>query len=457
MNILSRALRRSGKPPASGKKRINLALQGGGAHGAFTWGVLDELLNDGRIEIEGISGTSAGAINAVMVADGLARGGPEEARKRLADFWRAASRDGDMSTFNRAISERLFSLIPIAGGPMKAWFDTMASYLSPYDLNPLNINPLKDLIVRFVDFDAVKKSEMPLFIAATNVHTGRLRVFPREKIDADAVMASAALPYVFKAVEIDGVPYWDGGYTANPPIYPFFRTTDTEDVLVVQINPVLRASTPQTSQEIVNRINEITFNASLIAEYRAIEFVRRLIDEGALKHGTGPGEYRRINVHRVDLGFVGKKLTPESRLNTDFDFFETLHRAGRRAGRRFLDQHFDDIGVRSTIDLREEMRAERDEEMPAGVDRLASSVYVIPGRAEGVPGIRRDRSSDSGSLLRLQPRLLRHVAPADHLLGDQLAELPPATTARPPRRCSQAASSRCRATAPASAPCGSCR
>jgi NTE family protein len=202
------------------------------------------------------------------------------------------------------------------------------------------------------------------------VHTGRLRVFPREKIDADAVMASAALPYVFKAVEIDGVPYWDGGYTANPPIYPFFRTTDTEDVLVVQINPVLRPSTPQTSQEIVNRINEITFNASLIAEYRAIEFVRRLIDEGALKHGTGPGEYRRINVHRVDLGFIGKKLTPQSRLNTDFDFFEMLHRAGRRAGRRFLDSHFDDIGVRSTIDLRDEMRAEGGEDMPSGMDRV---------------------------------------------------------------------------------------
>jgi NTE family protein len=177
MNILSRAMRRA-DPPARGKKRINLALQGGGAHGAFTWGVLVELLNDSRIEIEGISGTSAGAITAVMVADGLARGGPEEARKRLADFWRAASRDGEMSNFSRAISERLFSLIPIAGGPMKAWFDTMASYLSPYDLNPLNINPLKDLIVRFVDFDAVKKIGMPLFIAATNVHTGRLRVFP---------------------------------------------------------------------------------------------------------------------------------------------------------------------------------------------------------------------------------------------------------------------------------------
>jgi NTE family protein len=296
---------------------------------------------------------------------------PEEARKRLADFWRAAEPRRRMSNFSRAISERLFSLIPIAGGPMKAWFRHDGELSVALRSQSAHINPLKDLIVRFVDFDAVKKSGMPLFIAATNVHTGRLRVFPCDKIDADAVMASAALPYVFKAVEIEGVPYWDGGYTANPPIYPFFRTTTTEDVLVVQINPVLRASTPQTSQEIVNRINEITFNASLIAEYRAIEFVRRLIDEGALKHGTGPGQYRRINVHRVDLGFAGKKLTAESRLNTDFDFFETLHRAGRRAGRRFLDRHFDDIGVRSTIDLREEMRAERDETMPAGVDRLS--------------------------------------------------------------------------------------
>ena len=381
MDLINRALRRSGTSknapkqppkPSDGKKKINLALQGGGAHGAFTWGVLDELLNDERIEIEGMSGTSAGAVNAVMVADGLARGGPEEARKRLSDFWRAASRDGDMSKLNRAISDRLFSLIPIAVTPFQPWFDAMSRMLSPYDLNPLNINPLKDLIVRFVDFDAVKNSGIPLFIAATNVHTGRLRVFPREKINAEAVMASAALPFVFRAVQIDGEPYWDGGYTANPPIYPFFRTTETEDVVVVQINPVVRESEPHSSQEIMNRVNEITFNASLIAEYRAIDFVRRLIDEGALKRGMGPGEYRRINVHRIDLGFIGKKLTASSRLNTDFDFFEMLHRAGHRAGRRFLDQHFDDIGVRSTIDLREQMRAERNEDMPVGVDRLAT-------------------------------------------------------------------------------------
>ena len=364
-NFLARALGRNGRtPPPSGKKRINLALQGGGAHGAFSWGVIDDLLSDGRIEIEGITGTSAGAVNAVILADGLLRGGPEEARKRLAEFWRAASRDGDMSKLNRVIADRLFSLIPIASSPMQTWFDAMSHYLSPYDLNPLNINPLKDLIVRMVDFEAVRKSNIQLFIAATNVHTGRLRIFSRDTINADAVMASAALPYVFRAVEIDGVPYWDGGYTANPPIFPFFRTTQTEDVLVVQINPVVRATTPTSAQEIVNRVNEITFNSSLVAEYRAIEFVQRLIDQGRLPRGTGPGEYRRINVHRVDLGFIGKKLTPASRLNTDFDFFEMLHRAGRRAARRFLDAHFDDIGVRSTIDLHAEMRAEGSEQLP---------------------------------------------------------------------------------------------
>jgi NTE family protein len=365
MTFLARALRRNSTPKDNGgKKRINLALQGGGAHGAFTWGVIDGLLQDGRIDIEGVSGTSAGAVNAVVMTDGLARGGPEAARQRLADFWRAASFDGDMSKWQRAINDRLFSLIPIAGAPMQSWFDTVSRYLSPYDLNPLNINPLKDLIARLVDFDAVRASPLQLFIAATNVHTGRLRIFSRPTINADAVMASAALPYVFRAVEIDGVPYWDGGYTSNPPIFPFFRATQTEDVLVVQINPVSRPSTPTSAQQILNRINEITFNSSLVAEYRAIEFVQRLIDQGRLPRGTGSGEYRRINVHRIDFGFIGKKLTPASRLNTDFDFFEMLHRAGRRAVRRFLDAHFDDIGVRSTIDLREEMRAEGSELLP---------------------------------------------------------------------------------------------
>jgi predicted acylesterase/phospholipase RssA len=181
-------------------KKVNLALQGGGAHGAFTWGVLDHLLADGRLQITGISGASAGAINAVMVADGLARGGPEEARKRLAEFWRAASAGGDLPPMQRAVADRLFTLMPFATTPIQNWFEAMSHYFSPYELNPLNINPLKDLIERFVDFDALRDSELALFVSATNVHTGRLRIFGREKITADVVMASAALPFLFQAV-----------------------------------------------------------------------------------------------------------------------------------------------------------------------------------------------------------------------------------------------------------------
>ena len=343
-----------------GKKKINLALQGGGAHGAFTWGVLDHLLSDERIAIEGISGTSAGAINAVMLVDGLARGGVEEARKRLADFWRAVSIDGNLPALQRGVLDRLFAFMPIEGSPFQAWIDTWSRALSPYDFNPLNINPLKELVERFVDFDAIRACPSPrLFISATNVYTGRLRVFPHDKVTAEVVMASACLPLLFRAVEIDGVPYWDGGYMGNPAIFPFFSATQTEDVLVVQINPIERRVIPTSSREIMNRLNEITFNSSLLAEFRAIEFVGRLIDQGRLPRGTAPGEYRRINIHRVALDGDAKTLGADTKLNNDYDFFEMLRQNGRRAARRFLDDHFDDIGMRSTVDLREEARAER--------------------------------------------------------------------------------------------------
>jgi NTE family protein len=344
------------KPPRpNATKKVNLALQGGGAHGAFTWGVLDHLLADGRLEITGISGASAGAINAVMVADGLVRGGPEEARKRLAGFWRAASAGGDLPPLQRAVADRLFTLMPFATTPIQNWFEAMSHYFSPYELNPLNINPLKDLIERFVDFDAVQGSELALYISATNVHTGRLRIFSREKITADAVMASAALPFLFQAVEIDDVPYWDGGYMGNPAIFPFLQATEAEDVLVVQINPVSRAATPRTSSEIINRLNEITFNSALISELRAMDFVNQLIDDGTLPRGTGDNQYRRL---RIDLGPLGNRLTGRSKMKTDFDFFELLHRAGQRAARKFLDRHFDDIGRQSSIDLAAESGVE---------------------------------------------------------------------------------------------------
>jgi NTE family protein len=344
--------RANGNRSKPNTKKINLALQGGGAHGAFTWGVLDHVLSDERLVIEGISGTSAGAVNAVMLADGLARGGPEEARKRLADFWRAASHDGNLPPLQRGVLDQLFS-------PAQTWYAAVSRYLSPYDLNPLNINPLKELIEGFVDFAALRAcSQLELFISATNVHTGRLHVFSRDKISADAIMASACLPLRFRAVEIDGVPYWDGGYMGNPVLFPFFHATDTEDVLVVQINPVAREVTPTSAQEIMNRVNEITFNSSLLGEYRAIGFVNRLIDQGRLRRGTGPGEYRRINVHRIALDGASKGLTAESRLNNDYDFFAMLHEDGRRAARRFLDAHFGDIGVRDAVDLSVEAQAE---------------------------------------------------------------------------------------------------
>jgi NTE family protein len=340
-------------------KRVNLALQGGGAHGAFTWGVLDHLLSDERLSVEGISGTSAGAVNAALLADGLVRGGRAEAQKRLADFWRAASSNGNLPALQRAVMERLLSFMPLEGTPIQAWFDALSRYFSPYDVNPLNINPLKDLIERFVDFEALRAcSDLQIFVSATNVQTGRVRIFPREKITADAVMASACLPLLFRAVEIDGVPYWDGGYLGNPVIFPFFRTTTTEDVLVVQINPLVRERTPTSAPEIMNRINEITFNSSLIGEYRAIDFVARLIDQGRLPRGTGPGQYRRINVHRVVLEPVGTHFDSVGKMSTDYDYFEMLRLNGKRATRRFLDDHFDDIGVRSTVDLRAEAQAE---------------------------------------------------------------------------------------------------
>jgi NTE family protein len=360
-NLLSAILpgRAADKNAALQAKRINLALQGGGAHGAFTWGVLEQILSDERLVIEGVSGASAGAVNAVMLADGLARGGREEAQKRLADFWRAASSTGNLPGTQRAVMERLLSFTPLEGAPVQAWINAVSRYFSPYDVNPLNINPLKDLIERFVDFEKLRaNTDLQIFVSATNVHTGRVRIFSRENITADAVMASACLPTLFRAVEIDGVPYWDGGYRGNPVIFPFFRTTSTEDVLVVEINPLERKSTPTSASEIMNRINEITFNSSLIDEFRAIDFVARLIDQGRLPRGTGPGEYRRINVHRIVLDRFGTHFDAFSKLSTDYDFFDMLHLSGKRAARRFLDEHFNDIGVRSTVDLQAEAQAE---------------------------------------------------------------------------------------------------
>ena len=352
MSFLARAFGGDQPKAPKGVKHINLALQGGGALGAFTWGVLDHLLEDGRLKIEGISGASAGAVNAIMLADGLARGGHDEARKRLADFWRATSLAGNLPEVQRRAVDRLFSFWPIEDTPVGLWMQALTRYLSPYDFNPLNINPLKDLIGRFVDFDTVRACKhIELFVSATNVRTGQLRVFRRDEMTADMVAASACLPHLFRAVEIDGEPYWDGGYVGNPSLYSLIGATQTENLLLVQINPLERKQVPKTQDEIMARINEITFNASLMSELRGITFVGKLIDEGKLPRGTGAGQYRRINVHRVALSGAAQTLDAASRLNTDFDFFEMLRNNGRRAARRFLDAHYDDIGVRSSVEF----------------------------------------------------------------------------------------------------------
>ncbi len=288
-----------------------------------------------------------------MLADGLARGGPDEARKRLADFWRAASADGGLPPVQRAVTDRLLSFLPFATAPDAECGSTRCrSFFSPYDVNPLNINPLQRPDRRAsVDFDAVRASNLALFISATNVHTGRLRIFPRDKITADVVMASAALPLLFRAVEIDGIPFWDGGYHRQSA--RSFRSCrqHRRPKTCWWCRSIRRCARPRRARRarFVNRLNEITFNSALISELRSDRTSSTSSSTTAvLQRGTGPDEFRKLNIHRIDLGGLGTRLAGSSKMKTDFDFLELLHRAGQRAARKFPDQHFDAIGYAST-------------------------------------------------------------------------------------------------------------
>lgn len=331
------------------KKTVNLALQGGGAHGAFTWGVLDHLLEDGRLEIEAISGTSAGALNAVALADGLVRGGVEGARERLWDLWRAISEMSTWSPVQRAPLDVYFGNWSLENSPGFWWTEMLSRMTSPYVINPLNYNPLRDIVDRHVDFDRVRAcGSCRLFVSATNVETGRVKVFNHRELTLDMVMASACLPMVFKAVEIDGVPYWDGGYMGNPSLFPFNHGTRSADVVIVQINPVERRGTPTTAQEIMNRVNEITFNASLLRELRAIDFVARLVDQNKLDGR----EYRKLRVHMIANQEVINPLGATSKLNAEWRFLKHLHDIGRDTARVWLDEHYERLGEDSTVDLR---------------------------------------------------------------------------------------------------------
>ncbi len=329
-------------------KSINLALQGGGAHGAFTWGVLDRLFEDGRIWIEAVSGTSAGAMNAVVAAQGMYDGGGDGARAELARFWRAVSTAGRASPIQRSWMDQVMGNWSMDNSPGFLMMDLMSRMASPYDMNPLKINPLRDLVEEFVDFEKVRDCEdMPIFLSATNVETGRVRVFQREEITLDTVMASACLPGLFHAVEIDGVPYWDGGFMGNPVLFPFIDHSPCEDVLIVQINPVKREGTPQTARDIQNRMNEITFNASLTKELRSIHFICRLLAEGRVS----ANEFRDMKLHMIEGGEALLRLQASSKLNAEWQFLEHLRDIGRAAAGEWIARHFDDIGRKTTLDV----------------------------------------------------------------------------------------------------------
>jgi len=330
-------------------KPVNLALQGGGSHGAFTWGVIDKLLEDGRISIEAISGTSAGALNAVAMADGMLRDGYEGARGALHDLWHAVAEQGVKSPVQRNPINVFLGDWSLDNSPSYLFFDVFTRMVSPYEMNPFNLNPLRTLLEAQVDFDRLRHcTKSKLFISATNVHTGRVRVFKTWEISADAVMASACLPFLFQAVEIEGVPYWDGGYMGNPVLFPFFDSCASADVLLVQINPLDREETPKTAREILNRVNEITFNASLMKEFRAIEFVARLVDSGKLD----PTDYKQVILHRIQDDEAIEPLSASSKLNAEWSFFEHLRDAGRAAAQRWLDESYTQVGERSTVDIK---------------------------------------------------------------------------------------------------------
>ncbi len=336
-------------PVPAVRKRINLALQGGGSHGAFTWGVLDEFLADSRLEIAGISGTSAGAMNAVLLADGHVQGGAEGARHRLANFWRAVSDAARNSPIQRAPLDMIMGNWSMENSWGYRSMDTLSRLFSPYQFNPLNMNPLKEILESCVDFSCVHEcNDIKLYISATNVETGRVKIFDSRHLTADMVMASACLPQIFQAVVIDGVPYWDGGYMGNPSLFPFHHQVDAADIVVVQINPIERKGIPKSPMEIQNRMNEINFNSSLILELRAIDFVARLLEEGRIDSQ----EYRQEYIHIIENQEALRPLGVSSKLNAEWAFLTNLRDIGRESAALWLERHFDDIGRNSTVDLR---------------------------------------------------------------------------------------------------------
>jgi NTE family protein len=334
------------------RKIVNLALQGGGSHGAFTWGVLDRLLEDDRVDIEGVSATSAGAMNATMLAYGHMVGGSDGARKALEDFWRRISDAAKNSPLQPSWVDRLTQNYGLDHSPAFAAMDMMSRLFSPYELNPLNLNPLKDVLEACVDFKQLRDQPSPikLFLSATNVRTGKVKVFDKHELCAEAVLASACLPFMFQAVELEGEYYWDGGYMGNPAIFPVIYNCDSQDVVIVHINPLERPDVPRSAKEIMNRINEISFNSSLMREMRAIIFVSSLIESGQLSGKN----MKHMLMHSISADEVMIGLGVNSKMNADWEFLQHLKDSGRAHAEAWLEANYEHLGIRSSVDIRKQ-------------------------------------------------------------------------------------------------------
>src|SRR6516164_4559351 len=325
---------------------IDLALQGGGAHGAFTWGVLDRLLEEPRLQIEGISGTSAGAMNAAVLVHGHAAGGSKGAKGALEDFWRRVSRAATFSPFRRTPLDMMLGRWTMDTSPVFLAFDMAARVFSPYALNPRGANPMRDILAECVDFEHLAQSSIRLFVTATNVRTGRGRVFRNAQLTPDVLLASACLPTLFQAIEIDGEPYWDGGYVGNATITPLVRECVSSDTVLIQVNPVERPGTPRSAREILDRLNEVSFNSPLMKELRLIAVLRQVANTGDCEGARWAG----MRIHRIASAMM-TDLGSSSKLNAEWEFFCMLRDEGRRCAQTFLSEHMHNLGRRSTLDL----------------------------------------------------------------------------------------------------------
>ena len=338
-------------PPAeaaAARPRVSLALQGGGAHGAFTWGVLDRLLEDGRIEIEGVCGTSAGAMNGVALAYGLARGGPAEARATLDRFWQLVAHRARYSPFQPTLLDRALSIGNMDFSPGWQFYDSLSRMVSPYLANPANYNPLAEVLDELIDFAWLRDHyTLQLFVCATNVKSGKIHVFSGEEISCKAVMASACLPFLYQAVEIDGQHYGDGGFMGNPPLFPLIYHTECEDIIIVQVNPLEIDEVPTTATAIIDRMNELSFNSSLMREMRAIAFVQKLVAQDRVDRGR----YKAVKIHAIEAEAEMRRLGYSSKLNATESFLRWLFELGRERASRFLEDHLDKIGRESSADI----------------------------------------------------------------------------------------------------------